>query len=380
MVKGENPEGGIARARKWLREDVLPLWKSRGIASDGGFVEALSLRGEPLDLPRRAMVQARQIYSFKTARDMECLPAAEAESIIARSSAFLVARYSLPSGAFRHAVEGGGKPGSDRVDLYTQAFALFGLANAYAVNKDAALKARALDLLAYLRRERRGPWGGFTELEDGRAVLRSNPHMHLFEAALAWMEHDADPRWRELADELLALCLGRFVDPAARALCEIYEDDGTPRREGGRFFFEPGHHYEWAWLMAVHQALTGRDTELIRAALFLTAEASGVSPAGFALDEVWSDGAPKKVSSRFWPQGERVKAAVRLGEFAAADQAFGALSRYLETPVAGLWRDTVLENGEFREEPAKASSLYHIINAISEYAAFRLVSPPKAGR
>ena len=40
------------------------------------------------------------------------------------------------------------------------------------------------------------------------------------------------------------------------------------------------------------------------------------------------------------------------------------MERFLETPVAGLWRDRIDHNGVFKEEPAPASSLYHIIGAI----------------
>jgi mannose/cellobiose epimerase-like protein (N-acyl-D-glucosamine 2-epimerase family) len=379
MVTSPSAESNIARARKWLSDDMFPLWKTRGVSRDGGFIEALTLKGEPLDIPRRAMVQARQIYSFRTGRDMGCLPASEADPIIVRAGAFLVDRFSLPSGGFVHSKGEGGKAGSDRVDLYTQAFALFGLANVYAVSKDSRFKTRAVALVDYLRRERRGRVAGYTELEDGREVLRSNPHMHLFEAALAWMEADTDPLWRALADEILDTCLARFIDPASGALCEIFQDDGAPQRTGGRFFFEPGHHYEWTWLMTLHQELTGRDSGAARAGLFATAERWGVTPVGNAMDEVWSDGAPKKTSSRFWPQGERIKAAVRTGAFASSDQAFHALFRYLEAPAPGLWRDTLLEDGKFREEPVKASSLYHIINAFAEYAAHRPAGSDAAG-
>ena len=44
-----------------------------------------------------------------------------------------------------------------------------------------------------------------------------------------------------------------------------------------------------------------------------------------------------------------------------------ALFRYFDLPVRGLWFDTWEENGNFREQPVKSSSLYHIIGAISEY-------------
>jgi mannose-6-phosphate isomerase len=372
----------VARSKDWLSNQVFPLWFEKGIhAGDGGFVEALSLRGEILDLPRRAMVQARQIYAFRTGMDMGCFPEARTRAVVARAAAFLIERYSAPSGAFFHSIPSASKPGNEQPDLYTQAFALFGLANAYAAAPEASIKRRALALVDYLRRERRAPGGGYTELEDGRFVLRSNPHMHLFEAAIAWLRADEDPRWKELAAEILDLCLTKFVDPETGALCERFAGDWTPERTDGRFVFEPGHHYEWSWLITLHAESRGLDATQVPLRLYRIAEARGVSPGGDAYDEVWSDGVPKKKSSRFWPQGERTKSAARLGAHApdgekpgfarSADMALESLSRYLQTPEPGLWRDTLLENGQFREEPVKASSLYHIINAIEEYAALR---------
>jgi mannose-6-phosphate isomerase len=41
-----------------------------------------------------------------------------------------------------------------------------------------------------------------------------------------------------------------------------------------------------------------------------------------------------------------------------------ALWRYLETPVAGLWRDRMRQDGSFDEEPSPASTFYHLICAI----------------
>ena len=372
----------IETAQAWLREKVFPLWKEKGIDSyTGSFVEALSLEGEPLDKPRRGMVQARQIYSFHTGMNLGCCPEETARNIIDDGVDSMLKNYPLESGAFIHSVNPDGTPNNTELPLYTQAFALFGLANAYVVSPEAKLKDHAIAVLDYLQKERRASGGGYTEIENGEAVLRSNPHMHLLEAALAWRKTDPDPRWKELSEEVLDLCLDKFIDPLTGGLCEIFSEGWEPVRTDGHFYFEPGHHYEWSWLMMVFEEISGRDLSETRNKLFRLAEDVGLSPKGNAIDEVWSNGEAKKTSSRFWPQGERLKAAVRMGSHApqadrtalalAADTAFEALSRFLETPTPGLWRDTLLESGEFREEPAKASSLYHIINAFEEYILLR---------
>ena len=115
--------------------------------------------------------------------------------------------------------------------------------------------------------------------------------------------------------------------------------------------------------------------------LFELAEKYGVSQdTKLVYDEVYSDFKVKKISSRFWPQTERVKTAIQLGmrskktdqiKFAkVADEAMRGVFQYMQTPKRGLWFDT-LQNGKFSSTPAKASSLYHFTNAIAEYVQQR---------
>ena len=60
--------------------------------------------------------------------------------------------------------------------------------------------------------------GGFDSGMSERTPLLSNPHMHLFEAALAWQAVSADPAWGALADEICGIALKHFIDPRTGAL------------------------------------------------------------------------------------------------------------------------------------------------------------------
>jgi mannose-6-phosphate isomerase len=368
------PSTSIERCRRWLSEQALPLWLKEGVdRKNGGFFENLSLEGVAQNGPKRAMVQARQIYSFRVALDLKLCASDSARKAVKSGVDFLLENYSLPSGAFINSIDEKMKPLNTSPDLYGQAFALFALANAYAVEPRPELKDRARSLVSYLSRERRVPGGGFTELGDGVTLYQSNPHMHLFEAAVCWMAADGDAAWRNFADEILELCLTKFIDPATGVLGEHFTERWTRLLENNRFVFEPGHQYEWAWLMGLYQDLTGKDLTAIRIRLFEQSEMSGISPDGRAFDQMWSDFTPKLRSSRFWPQCERIKAAAQLGRGAAADEALNTLFRYFDLPVQGLWYDTLETSGQFRVQPAKASSLYHIIGALSEYIRHRTV-------
>jgi mannose-6-phosphate isomerase len=50
---------------------------------------------------------------------------------------------------------------------------------------------------------------------------------------------------------------------------------------------------------------------------------------------------------------------------AAAD----GLLRYLDCPVPGLWYDRIDADGKIVDEPAPASSFYHLVAAIAEIGA-----------
>jgi mannose-6-phosphate isomerase len=42
------------------------------------------------------------------------------------------------------------------------------------------------------------------------------------------------------------------------------------------------------------------------------------------------------------------------------------LLKYLQTPLHGLWYDTMDVDAKFIDQPAPASSFYHIVGAIAE--------------
>ncbi len=98
---------------------------------------------------------------------------------------------------------------------------------------------------------------------------------------------------------------------------------------------------------------------------------------GLALQQVLDDFSPHDASARLWPQTERLKAAAlaaRLtGEakyLAIAIAAAQALLRYLDTPIAGgLWYDRIDATGQIVDEPAPASTFYHLVVAVAEISA-----------
>src|SRR5262249_61759823 len=100
--------------------------------------------------------------------------------------------------------------------------------------------------------------------------------MHLLEAALAWIAIDDDPAWRGLADRIAALCLQKFIDPASGALREFFAADWSPAPGMEGRICEPGHHYEWAFLLDRWARLTGLSKPEAVARLIAFADAHGL--------------------------------------------------------------------------------------------------------
>jgi mannose-1-phosphate guanylyltransferase / mannose-6-phosphate isomerase len=74
--------------------------------------------------------------------------------------------------------------------------------------------------------------------------------------------------------------------------------------------------------------------------------------------------------ARLWAQAERIRA--YCVDFRPNDEiaaAIAALRRFLATPTSGLWYDQLNADGIFLIEPARATSLYHIVGAVLELSA-----------
>lgn len=362
--------------KAWLLNDAYPLWWTQGYDhARGGFHEKLALDGAPIEAPRRARVQPRQVFSYAIAGELGW-DGPWLEAVKAGLDWYL-AHYTRSDGLFRTLVAADGAPLDDRVDLYDQAFGLFALATAYgALGEPPALAQRAAALRDRLKAELGHPLGGFEESDPRTLPLLSNPHMHLFEASLAWTETqggDADGRWRALADEIADLALTKFIDPKSGGLREFFDGDWTPVAGVQGRIVEPGHQFEWAWLMLRWSKLAGRaDAAEAARRMIAIAEGPGVDPIRrVAMNQLLDDMSVHDAAARLWPQTERIKAFAQLAsESGAAADWQGAvrgvegLMKYFDTPVAGLWRDRCLPDGSFVDEPSPASSFYHITCAV----------------
>lgn len=346
----------------WLRTAALPLWATVGVDAAGGFREALTWDGRLHDPRRRTRVQARQVFVFADAA-AEGAPGPWLAA--ARSAmAWFPARARRADGLYVAALDLDGRPLDPEARLYEQAFVLLALAGLRRADPHAeAAEAEAAALRARLDSFRHAA-GGFREAGD--APFQANAQMHLFEAALAWTAVGGDAGWAALADELATLALTRFLDPETGALGEFYEADWT-RRRGEAGLVEPGHQFEWAWLLAQWSAQRREPGgEAAARRLYAVGRRGWDARRGVVVNALWDDLSVRDDGARLWPQTEHIKAALALGDEATALAAANGLARYLDTPARGVWRERMRPDGGFIAEPSPATSLYHLYLAIRE--------------
>jgi len=274
---------------------------------------------------------------------------------------------------FIHQFDESGTPIDLRADLYDHAFVLFALAHAERALNRPALISEAHRLIDHIDARWKSPAGGYFEGEvTSSPPRRQNPHMHLYEASLAFYRIAHDDRWKHLSDALFALLARAFIDRQTGALREYFAMDWSPIDDTSAQIVEPGHCFEWAWLL--EQSAHNAAAHEIAAGLAGFARGYGLDhKRGIAINEVLLSGATKDASARLWPQTERLKAALarfrRTRDAAEADEAilaYRGLTKYFETPTRGVWRDRMLADGSFVQEDAPASSFYHIVCALSE--------------
>ena len=365
--------------RSWLLETALPFWAEHGIDwRHGGVHEALLFDGSPAPHgKKRLRVLARQIYCFSHAKMLGW--DGDAERILRHLFDTLTQTGWHADGGWIHLFNPDGTVQDASRDAYDQCFVLLGLAWLFRATGWPEARSwanRTLNYMDSVLADR--DHGGFLETAAGDLPRRANPHMHCLEAMLAWYEATGEAAFLDRAEAVVALFEQHFFDPATSTLSEFFEPDWSPRRDSAADTrIEPGHHYEWVWLLERFLAQRDRPGVAAKARqLFATALAFGHHAAtGAAADGVQPDGTALDRRARLWPQTEALKAALvyeRQGLASAAalrKRSFDVLfAHYLDGPIAGGWYDAIDADGRVAADDMPSSTLYHVLCALAEYA------------
>lgn len=244
--------------------------------------------------------------------------------------------------------------------LYEQAFTLLAMAALReALPQRVDITSRAASLREALEGLRH-PAGGFREA--GGQPFQANAQMHLLESALAWER--LEPGWTALADEIAGLALDRFVDPVRGLVQEFFDTDWRPLPDDAGGLIEPGHQFEWAWLLNQWGRRRGEGAARAMARRLYAAGLRGIDPARqVAVGSLWSDFRVREPVAQIWAQTEFLRAALVFDDEAQALVAARSLAAFLETPTPGLWWDRMGSDGAFVVEPSRGTALYHVLGA-----------------
>ncbi len=362
----------------WTKNEALPFWGTTGVDElRGGFHERLDLAGAPIvDVPKRLMVQGRQLYVFCHAGLLGWFT--DARRLADLCVEYMLAGFYRRDGepGFVHSLAPDGGIANATRDTYAHAFALLGLAWYHRLTGDAQALKIVDETLAFLDRSLASDRGGYLDaLPRPDALRRQNPHMHLFEAFIALHQATGDARFLARGAEIFGVFSTGLFQPSVGALVEFLTEDLDPVPDARGRICEPGHHYEWIWLLRHFQRASGRDVGAYCSALYDHANRYGWDAAGYIRDEVEMTGAVIKTSRRSWPHTEGLKANIVEGECGRPScdaQAVRCLQRLTDTflarPIPAGWIDHVDEKGAPLVGMMPASTLYHLFCAIAEAA------------
>ena len=358
---------------------LLPMWLGPGWNAQAGLCyEALIVENGtlvPASTSRyRAMACARQLYTLARATRLSTRHQALCAERAAALCHALDTRFrDTINGGWLFSIDSALAPQDTTKDLYTHAFVLFAAAHWLAVSDDpraAALMDDAHEVIAR-RFARAGTETNTAALPVAamdaafavpQAGVAQNPVMHLTEAYLAAAALDEPPAWAEAGVRALAEgILARFIDARTGSITELPVDETSPDNR-----IEPGHQFEWFYLVRAHADVFARSDagRHLAETLGRAVDAAcnlGVDPRtqGVCL-ALGLDGTMRDASQRIWAQTEYGRA------LALCTETHGAmLAHMLPTWSARFlhahgWHEVIDATGQSLRADMPSSTPYHI--------------------
>ncbi|SFX97073.1 MULTISPECIES: AGE family epimerase/isomerase [unclassified Pseudomonas] len=361
----------FATVRQHFHDVIVPMWQGPGWNADLALpYEALDAGHAPLPPQRyRAMACARQLYVFSSLMG-EVPGAAERASALFRS----LQRHfhDAEHGGWFYSIDPQGAPLDSTKDLYTHAFILFACAHYWAKVGEPLVESvlnAALQVIA----QRFASHDGLYEASLGRDWSElgtgplQNPLMHLAEAFLAVLSVRDDATVRQA---LLALCDGmseRFIDPQQRVMME--KPLGAVDN-----WYEPGHQFEWYYLLASSPLLRGGTLHTALEHSFDQSERQGVdmkSGAVCAMLDPQPQATPRDATQRIWAQAEYLRAlTLRPGNQGALLRQLQALQQHFLHNRG--WNECLDADGVVSRRDMPSTTPYHLLTCyrgLAEYLA-----------
>nr|BFD39352.1 AGE family epimerase/isomerase [Pseudomonas sp. FFPRI_1] len=293
-----------------FQEVIVPLWLGPGWNPQLALpYEALDGEHQPLPPQRyRAMACARQLYVFSQLIGDPAAPfAAERAAALFRS----LQRHfhDAEHGGWFYSIDAQAAPLDRRKDLYTHAFIIFACAHYWDKVREPLVES-VLNAALEVVSQRFASADRLYEasLEQDWSPLGSgplqNPLMHLAEAFLATLAVREDA---QVQADLLGLCEAmqdNFIEPDQGLMLE--KPLGAVDN-----WFEPGHQFEWFFLLQSSALLRGSPLHASLERAFAYTEQQGVAPhsgAVVAMLTLPPTQPPLDATQRIWAQAEYLRA------------------------------------------------------------------------
>ncbi|MGN8274312.1 AGE family epimerase/isomerase [Pseudomonas sp. SMN5] len=298
----------FAAVRRHFHEVIVPMWQGPGWNGELALpYESLDADHAPLPPQRyRAMACARQLYLFASL--IGEVPQAE-ERAAALFRSLQRHFHDAEHGGWFYSIDPQGAPLDTGKDLYTHAFILFACAHYWGKVREPLVESvlnAALEVIA--RRFATGDGLYEASLKRDWSTVESgplqNPLMHLAEALLAVLSVREDANVRQA---LLSLCEAMFkcfTDPQLGVMME------KPLKAVDNWF-EPGHQFEWYYLLASSPLLRDGKLRMALERSFEYTEQRGVdrkSGAVCAMLSLEPHAVPRDATQRIWAQAEYLRA------------------------------------------------------------------------
>ncbi|MGR3497695.1 MAG: AGE family epimerase/isomerase [Limimaricola soesokkakensis] len=370
--------------------DALPGWLELAQDDSGAVAERLEAPGKPLASPERTtLTQARLVFTFAHLHLATGSP-------WMREAAIAIHRYLDTAlrdedGGYRVAALASGAPSAAPEHAlrrtYDQSFALLALVTLRRAAPEAVPEGRVEACWNFISTRLTDPATGALWEDDAMAArgpwpgeLRAqNPHMHMIEALLQAHEMTGEAVWRDRAAGLVEVGLRHFLDPDTGAIREFTGHDLAPFDTADGWRREPGHQYEWAWLLRRFAAMGGDPAVTETAARMQRfVEAHGLRRdgplAGAPFDAVSADGAVTEPEHLLWPLTEAGKLYADLHaetgdrEYAARALALLELifARYVADGSDPFWVNRLDRQGRVLWPEALSRLLYHLALFLTE--------------
>ena len=359
----------FAMVQAHFRQVIVPLWQGPGWNADMALpYEALDAAQQPLPPQRyRAMACARQLYLFASLIG-EVTGAEERAAALFRS----LQRHfhDAEHGGWFYSIDAQGAPLDTRKDLYTHAFILFACAHYWARVKEPLVES-VLNAALEVITQRFATGDGLYEasLDRDWSSLGSgplqNPLMHLAEAFLATLAVRDDAPVKQALNELCTAMHKHFIDPQHGVMME--KPLGAVDN-----WFEPGHQFEWFFLLDSSTTLQGSPLHASLTRAFDFTEQRGVDPhtgAVAAMLELDRGQAPRDATQRIWAQAEYLRAlTLRPHSQAALLRQLKAL-RQCFLHAAG-WYECLDAQGVVSRQDMPSTTPYHLATCYAGLADY----------